>query len=284
MNFRQLLGAGLAGGIMLAAAAAHADALRAQALPPALPALPAMTGAKGTVRGDRVNIRARAEAKSEVIGQLNKGDTVEILGRQGEGKNEWLKIALPATAKCYVSAKLITAGAINTDRVNVRSGPGTNFHELGKLAKGENVEVVKKDGEWAQIKPTAACSGWVSAQFVEVLAEPMPTTEVVMPPVMAALPAPPAVQVVDVNPDVLVSYVTKDGILKAVAEPTKSPAAFELMTDEVGGRDYRIAYLESPDKNLAKFVGKHVRVMGNQRWRKGDRDPVIVAERVERVW
>jgi hypothetical protein len=40
-----------------------------------------------------------------------------------------------------------------------------------------------------------------------------------------------------------------------------------------------------PDpRYLAKFAGKHVRVMGNQRWHKGDRDPVIVAERVERVW
>lgn len=281
---RQWLGAGAAGLVVMIAATARADALRAQA-PPALPAL---TTAQGTVRGDRVNVRARADAKSEVVAQLNKGDTVEILGRQGADKNEWLRIAVPASGKCYVSAKLVADGVATTDKVNVRCGPGINFHDLGKLAKGESVAVVKKDGDWAQIKPTAGCSAWVSAQFVEVLAAPAPApapvAEVVTPPVVAIpQPAPPAVQMVDVNPDVIVSYVTKDGILKTVVD-SAAPAAYELMTEEIGGREYRIAYLESAEKNLGRFVGKHVRVLGNERWRRGDRDPVIVAERVERVW
>jgi uncharacterized protein YgiM (DUF1202 family) len=270
----------LAGVAVLAAAAAQADMLRVEA-PPALPALAA---SQGTLKADKVNVRSRPDTKSEVIIQLNKGDTVEILGRQGEGKNEWLKIALPAKAKCYVSSKLIADGAVTTDGVNVRCGPGTNFKEVGKLAKGARVEVVAKSGDWTQIKPTASCSGWIAAQFVDVAPAPVQPPEVVTPPVAAVPPAPPAVQVTDVNPDVLVSYVVKNGILKAVADRAKEPAAYELMTEEVGGREYRIAYVESTDKNLAKLVNKPVRVMGNQRWRKGERDPVIVAERIERAW
>jgi len=282
---RQWLGCSLAGGMIVAAAAAHADALRVQAVP----ALPALPGGTGTVKGDRVNVRTRPETKAEVVAQLNKGDTVTILGRQGAGKDEWLKIAMPASAKCYVSAKLLADGVTTGDRINVRCGPGTNYRDVGKLAKGDRVEVVKTEGEWAQIKPTAACSAWIAAQFVDVAPEPTPTPtavpEVVTPPVaMTPQPAPPAIQLMDVNPDVIVGYVAKSGVLQAVAEPTKAPAAYELMTDRVGGLVHRIAYVESPDKNLAKFVGKPVRVLGNQRWRKGDRDPVIVADRVERVW
>jgi hypothetical protein len=44
-----------------------------------------------------------------------------------------------------------------------------------------------------------------------------------------------------------------------------------------------MAYLETSETNLKKFEGKHVRVTGNQRWRKGDRYPVIAIERIDRV-
>ncbi len=283
----QLLVLFITGSLLGATGVARADALRAQAGSVATRA----TGETGAVRGDRVNVRARPDTKAEVVAQLNKGDVVTILGREGAGQEEWLRIAMPASAKCYVSAKLIADGVVTGDKVNVRCGPGTNFRDVGKVAKGERLQVIKTEGEWAQIKPTAGCSAWVAAQFVEITVAPppapsVPATEIVPPPVplVSPQPAPPTVELVNVQPDVIVSVVTKSGFLKVVAEPVKAPAAYELMTAEVGGLAHRIAYLESPDQSLAKFVGKEVRVIGNQRWRKGDREPVIVAERVERIW
>ena len=150
--------------------------------------------------------------------------------------------------------------------------------------------MVEKKGEWVQIKPTSECSGWIAAELVEVQAAPIAaptpvpsvnTTEIVTPPV-AARPG-PAVSVVNTDPDVLVTYAVKDGYVRTVNEPN-APASFELRTPEVDRLSFRMAYLEASDTNLKKFEGKHVRVVGNQRWRKGDRYPVIAVERIDMVW
>ena len=85
------------------------------------------------------------------------------------------------------------------------------------------------------------------------------------------------------DPDILVTYVVKDGYVGAVNEP-KAPTAFELRTAEADRLSFRVAYLETSETNLKRFEGKHVRVVGTQRWRKGERDPVIAIERIDMVW
>ena len=85
------------------------------------------------------------------------------------------------------------------------------------------------------------------------------------------------------DPDILVTYVVKDGYVGAVTEPN-APAAFELRTAEVDRLSFRIAYLETSETNLKRFEGKHVRIVGTQRWRKGERYPVIAIERIDMVW
>ena len=102
---------------------------------------------------------------------------------------------------------------------------------------------------------------------------------------MSPTPGPaPAVSIVNADPDILVTYVLKDGYVGAVNE-TNAPAAFELRTSGRYDRlSFRVAYLETSDTNLKRFEGKHVRIVGTQRWRKGERYPVITIERVDMVW
>jgi uncharacterized protein YgiM (DUF1202 family) len=256
---------------------------------------------RATVKGERSNVRARPSMTAEVIAQLHKGDTVDVLERKSvterDKSKDWLRIPVPATAKCYVSAKHVTDGVVNADNLNVRCGPGSNYRDIGKLPKGAKVEVVGTTGEWTQIKPTSECRGWIAAELVNVevaatpLIAPAPTPsvntpEVVTPPVQApviiATPAAPSVSIVNIDPDVAVAYVVKDGYLHAVTE-ANAPASYELRTPEVDRLSFRIAYLETADTNLKKYEGKHVRVLGNQHWRKGDRYPVIVIERLDIV-
>ena len=95
----------------------------------------------GTVKGDRVNVRSRPSTGAEVVAQLNKGDSVDVRGSksvtEGGKTREWLQVALPASGKAFVSSKLVSGGAATADGINVRSGPGTNYRDIGKLAKGE---------------------------------------------------------------------------------------------------------------------------------------------------
>ena len=253
----------------------------------------AASGDQGTVSKDKVNVRARADKNAEVVAQLKKGDTVKIV----EQKGEWLRVRLPDTAKCYVGAKYVKNGQCVAEKVNVRCGEGTAFKDIGKLATGDKVHVVATKGEWTQIKPTAGCSGWVAANLIEIAAPAPPPP--IAPPVItnapevvtAPVPAPPVVPapmvapipVAEPGPEIYVQYVVKDGILYAVKEPG-APAAYELMTVPFGDRSYRLAYIEPTEKNLERYEGKHVRVLGTMRWRKIDRFPVISVERLDMVW
>ena len=248
-------------------------------------------GNHGVVKGTRANVRARPSLTAEPVFQLNKGESVTIVERKtvsGNGKDiEWLRIQLPAQAKCFVSAQLVSNSVVKADSVYVRCGPSTNHRDVGKLAKGDSVEIVKTEGAWLQIKPTPQCTGWIAAELVEIA--PAPATPVTaLPPTTAEVATPPApagtiVKVVDSDPDVIVQYVAQDGILLAVTE-AGAPASYQLMTPETDRLQQRIFYLESDRANLKRFEGKHVRVAGNERWRKGDRYPVLAIDRIGIVW
>jgi uncharacterized protein YraI len=78
------------------------------------------------------------------------------------------RTALPPT----LTAVLEPIEGTLTIKVNVRSGPGTNFDSIGLLEAGEKVQVLVHDetGKWYQILYAAAPdgSGWVAAQFVRI--------------------------------------------------------------------------------------------------------------------
>jgi SH3-like domain-containing protein len=269
-----------------AAVNTHADSL-AQAAPAAAAKPAVATGDTGVVRADRVNVRARPDKKSEIVTQLNKGDTVVVIEKQGE----WVKVRPPEKAKCYVSSKHLQDGVSTTENLNIRCGPGTNFKDIGKLAKGDKVEVVKTTGEWSQIKPTEKCAVFIAAEFVEI-STPLPpppvvtTTELTPPPVVTAVPVVPVAPVAKpVEPEVLVQVLLKDGIFASVTE-TNAPAKYELLTQDVSGRQYRMDFLDMSevDKDMKRYEDKHVRVYGTERWRKGDRYPVMTVKRIDIVW
>ena len=59
----------------------------------------------GMVEGERVNIRLYPDIDAPVIGQLNRGDTVNSI--VSDANNKWLEIALPETCKFYIAREYI---------------------------------------------------------------------------------------------------------------------------------------------------------------------------------
>lgn len=49
-----------------------------------------------------------------------------------------------------------------TSNLRIRSGPGTNYRQVGRLSAGQPFSAVGSQGEWVQI----AGGGWVSAHYV----------------------------------------------------------------------------------------------------------------------
>jgi len=57
---------------------------------------------------------------------------------------------------------------ITGDNVYVRSGPGTNFYDCGKLNTGDKVKVIGKQFSWARIVPPLGSFSWISIQYVSI--------------------------------------------------------------------------------------------------------------------
>jgi len=57
---------------------------------------------------------------------------------------------------------------ITGNDVLVRSGPGTNFYDCGKLNKGQKVKIVDKQFSWSRIIPPAGSFSWISMQYVKI--------------------------------------------------------------------------------------------------------------------
>ena len=49
-----------------------------------------------------------------------------------------------------------------TSNLRIRSGPGTNYRQVGSLSAGQPFSAIGSQGEWVQI----AGGGWVSAHYV----------------------------------------------------------------------------------------------------------------------
>jgi len=56
---------------------------------------------------------------------------------------------------------------ITGDDVYIRSGPGTNFYQCGKLSKGDRVKVLGRQFSWSRIVPPAGSFSWISMQYVK---------------------------------------------------------------------------------------------------------------------
>ena len=57
---------------------------------------------------------------------------------------------------------------ITGDNVYVRSGPGTNFYDCGKLNQGDKVKIIGKQFSWARIVPPPGSFSWISIQYVSI--------------------------------------------------------------------------------------------------------------------
>jgi uncharacterized protein YraI len=52
--------------------------------------------------------------------------------------------------------------------VRIRSGPGTNFYQCGRLYRSDRVQVVKSSDGWSAIVPPTGSYSWIAVQYVSI--------------------------------------------------------------------------------------------------------------------
>ena len=60
---------------------------------------------------------------------------------------------------------------VTGNRVNMRTGPGTNYAVVSTLSKGAEVEVIGSEGDWVNLKLPAGATGWMADWLVSASAD-----------------------------------------------------------------------------------------------------------------
>ncbi|WP_249413756.1 SH3 domain-containing protein [Shouchella clausii] len=123
----------------------------------------------------RLNLRSGAGTNHSIITTLAKGQKVELLKKQGGwyqvkagNRTGWVSVDyLNVSGSGNVDNAPSSGSATTTARLNLRSGAGTNHSIITTLAKGQKVELLKKQGGWYQVK-VGNRTGWVSADYLNV--------------------------------------------------------------------------------------------------------------------
>jgi uncharacterized protein YraI len=210
------------------------------------------------VKVDRGNVRTTPSRDGEVIVTLRRGDSVEV---REAANGEWVRIALPAKASVWIYGLLVdvVGHRVRTAEANVRTGPGKNYSELGKLKKGDTLVVLRESDGWLQIEAPSSVSCYISAGLLSGIEEtpstPAILTEGILPPapsltaprLNATLPPPlPQSQ--------LSAAVSKSIPLSAtILEPLPSPIPAEpLSTPPINSA----LQIESPPPKTVSEVGQ----------------------------
>jgi uncharacterized protein YgiM (DUF1202 family) len=121
------------------------------------------------VTGDKVHVRTGPGLEHGHLNMLFKFDKgIQVYERRGN----WYRIE-PPHGPYYISKRYVdleeTTATVTDMGVFLRSGPGKQFEELGKVDRGYKLSVVKAADDWYRVKPTEKAQAWVSADFLEPL-------------------------------------------------------------------------------------------------------------------
>lgn len=140
--------------------------------------------ASGVVNADNVNLRNGPGAHYICLGQLPKDITVEIISEQSSPTWYYIKfLDISFEEKSgYISAQYVTittaytdSHIINSNNVNLRSGPGIYYVSLGQVSKGTSINVIIEQSSptWYFIEILSGTHtgtrGYVNAPYVDTL-------------------------------------------------------------------------------------------------------------------
>lgn len=109
---------------------------------------------------DFLNVRTGPGSGYEWLASLPQGEQVRVTGESGN----WYQVRTNGGVNGYASKNYLRAvqsAAVqgkryavvyNTDSLNIRTGPGTEYNYLGSMARGKWVEILEESGSWCRVR------------------------------------------------------------------------------------------------------------------------------------
>ena len=131
-----------------------------------------VTAFVGQIHATHVNIRSGPGLSYYAIGQLARGDLIQVTGE----RNGWYRFAAPAGARCYIARQFVklgadgTTGTVTGSFVNVRAAsaltPASNYAVVDVLNTGSKVSVTGQTPNYDIIRAPKGTGFYVLARFV----------------------------------------------------------------------------------------------------------------------
>lgn len=148
-----------------------------------------------TVIQSKVNVRGQPTLRSEVVTQLQKGESVTILERVPALKPKpgepafWARIKLPANTPVWAFSSFLKNGEVSIPRLNLRAGPGENYSILGTVPRGIKIKEIRTLESWSEIEPPDSAFAYIDASLLKTESAAVATKPAPSP--AAAAPTPP---------------------------------------------------------------------------------------------
>jgi SH3-like domain-containing protein len=123
-----------------------------------------------SVAGEKVNLRQGPSTRSPVLWELGRGFPLKIVDRKGN----WLKVSdfesdVGWIYRDLVSRKphlIVKIGRNKKTRINIRSGPGTNYKIIGKAEYGVVFETMERKSGWVKVRHEEGVIGWIKRSLL----------------------------------------------------------------------------------------------------------------------
>jgi len=200
------------------------------------------------VKAPVLNTRGGPGTNFPILGQLKRGDQVEILEESGE----WRRIEVPPVVSLWISRR---------------------FVQVPPTAVVANPTPV----------PTAVPAPPLPTPTPQVIVEVQTVEKIVEVPVLPTpTPKVEAPEGVDLVPlEGQGTFSVRKGRVKAYLLAGTSPSRFQLIRVEANGDEVALAYLRGDEKRLSSLSGQPVMVRGQDFWVTGKKLPLTRIESIQ---
>ena len=119
------------------------------------------------IQGDNVNVRADRNLKSDILGRVDTGDKLYVIGYD----DPWYHVSIPAKElKGYVYGQYVSELPrieITGTEVRLREEPSTSARIKTELNRGEVFYEFERQGDWVLVASSASgLKGWVHGDYL----------------------------------------------------------------------------------------------------------------------
>jgi SH3-like domain-containing protein len=123
-----------------------------------------------SVNSDSVNLRSGPGTNYDVKWEYGKGFPLQIITKKGD----WVEVSDFENDSGWIYKPLLSdkghmivkVHKNENKKINIRSGPGTNYKIVGKAYYGVVFETLEQRDGWIKIKHETGLVGWISRSLI----------------------------------------------------------------------------------------------------------------------